>query len=135
RARRHPARPRARSRRRRPLGHRDHAHPGDDRGRRNTRGEAGSRAERRGPMKRWTVTALLAGLVLASPSFAKPKPKPKKPSQDSTPIASPVATVVRAHDGWRADLAFDGQLLGWAVPRGANGKRTLFVLIGAWRRS
>ena len=71
---------------------------------------------------------VLAALALTSPAIAKPKrkaaPKP------AAPITAPQVHVVRVADGWRADLAFDGALLGWAVPLAHNHTRDLFLLVG-----
>jgi hypothetical protein len=77
--------------------------------------------------------AALAVLILlaAAGAEAKPKSKPKSSAAPKAPpITAPTAVTVRAADGDRIDLDFDGPLRGWAVPRKPGQGRTLYVLIG-----
>jgi hypothetical protein len=71
----------------------------------------------------------LAAAVVALGILAGAKPKPPAPTKSSPPPASAVK-VERAADGWRADLSLDRPLLGWAVPRGGDGRRELYLLTG-----
>src|SRR5258705_11738529 len=66
--------------------------------------------------------------LCAAAALAKPKPKPPPPA--AAPVAAPQVAVVRLADGWRADLGFDGPLLGWALPRTHDGHRSLLLLVG-----
>lgn len=65
------------------------------------------------------VCAALLGALLAAAPAAAPSEPP-----------APGAAVVESPDGWRADLALDGSLLGWAAPKDAAGRRAVFVLVG-----
>ena len=71
----------------------------------------------------------LAATVVALGLLAGAKPKPPAPAKPSPPPASGVK-VEQGADGWRADLTLDRPLLGWAVPRGRDGHRVLFILTG-----
>jgi len=79
---------------------------------------------------------IAAALCLAPPSIAKPKPKPKRKAVQPAvaPAVAPQVAVVNLPDGRRTDLAFDGPLLGWAVPRSGGGRRSLIVLVGPKRQ-
>lgn len=79
-------------------------------------------------MKLVSLLLIVAGLSAASPAVAKAKPKTAAPAL--IPTAAVHVAVVRLADGWRADLALDGPLLGWALPRDRDGHRTLFLLAG-----
>jgi hypothetical protein len=80
--------------------------------------------------RRAVVVAMLA-LAAAGSVAAKPrKPAPKPPPAAAAPVA-PHAEVATLADGTRADLVFDGALLGWAAPREAGGVRSLYLLIAA----
>ena len=69
----------------------------------------------------------LAAAVIAAGLLASAKPK--APAPPPPPAASEVK-VERGTDGWRADLTLDRPLLGWAVSRGRDGHRLMFVLTG-----
>jgi hypothetical protein len=75
-----------------------------------------------------SLLVLVVALSAASPVVAKAKPK--KPPAAPAPAPTVQVTVTHLADGWRADLAWDGPLLGWALPRDRDGHRTLFVLAG-----
>ncbi len=77
---------------------------------------------------RLAASFVLAALALTSPAIAKPKRKPAP--KPAAPITAPQVHVVRGADGWRADLAFDGSLLGWAVPLAHDHMRDLLLLVG-----
>ncbi len=79
-------------------------------------------------MRLGLLLAFVAALSAASPAIAKKDPK--KPAAAPAPTAVVQATVTRLADGWRADLAWDGPLLGWALPRDREGRRSLFVHVG-----
>ncbi len=79
-------------------------------------------------MRAVPALAIAVALCAAPPAIAKPKPR--SPSSAATPVAAPDVTVVRFADGWRADLALDGPLLGWALPRMHDGHRELLLLAG-----
>ena len=79
-------------------------------------------------MRLVSLLVIVAGLSAASPAVAKAKPKTAAPAL--IPTAAVHVAVVRLADGWRADLALDGPLLGWALPRDRDGHRTLFLLAG-----
>ena len=72
--------------------------------------------------------AIVAALGATAPAMAKAKPK-KRPAAVVPTVTAHVA-VAHLADGWRADLALDGALLGWALPRDRDGRRALFVLAG-----
>jgi hypothetical protein len=76
------------------------------------------------------VTALVLAAALCAATPAGAKAKPKKPPPAATPTAAAHAAVTQLADGWRTDLALPGTLLGWALPRGKDGHRTLFLLVG-----
>jgi hypothetical protein len=59
----------------------------------------------------------------------------REPPPAAAPAKAPgvTATVIRQADGTRTELAWDGPLLSWAVPKDAQGKRTLYVLAGPAR--
>ena len=80
-------------------------------------------------MTRVLAVVLCAALSAASPALAKPKPR-KGPAAAVAPTAAAHVAVARLADGWRADIALDGPLLGWALPRDRDGRRALFVLAG-----
>jgi hypothetical protein len=80
------------------------------------------------------MVAIAAALCLGPPSIAKPKPKRKEPPPAVAPAVPPQVVVVNLPDGRRTDLAFDGPLLGWALPRSGGGRRTLIVLVGPKRQ-
>ena len=82
-------------------------------------------------MRRWFTLALLAALAAASPGLAKPKRTAPRPAP--APVAAPQVSVSRVPDGWRADLAFEGPLRGWALPRDHSGRRALYLLVGLRR--
>jgi FG-GAP-like repeat len=71
---------------------------------------------------------LLLVLAVASPAAAKRKHK--KPAPAAPPATRAEVAVVHAPDGWRADLSFDGPLLGWAMPRTGAGHRAMYFLVG-----
>lgn len=73
------------------------------------------------------AAVIAAVVLLAGGAFAKPK-RPVAPAAPPAPVLS--ATVARGADGWRADLNFDGPLLGWALTRTTGGIRVLHVLVG-----
>jgi hypothetical protein len=79
-------------------------------------------------VKRVAAAAIVAALCAAAPAMAKAKPKKRPPA--AVPTATAHVTVTRVADGWRAELALDGTLLGWALPRDREGHRALFVLAG-----
>ena len=79
-------------------------------------------------MRLLPVLVIAVALSAAAPAVAKAKPK-NRPSA-ATPIATARVEVARLADGWRAEIGLDGPLLGWAVPRGRDGKRVLFMLAG-----
>ena len=79
-------------------------------------------------MRLVSLLVIVAALSAASPAVAKAKPK--KPPAAPTPTEKVQVAVTRLADGWRADLALDGPLLGWALPRDGDGHRALFVLAG-----
>ena len=79
-------------------------------------------------MRLVSVLVIAVALSAAAPAVAKAKPK-NRPSA-ATPIVTARVEVVRLADGWRAEIGLDGPLLGWAVPRGRDGKRVLFMLAG-----
>ena len=79
-------------------------------------------------MKRFRVLIVVAAMCVAALALAKPKPRVKPPA--AALPAAPQVAVSRLADGWRADLAFDGPLLGWALPRGRDGQRGLLLLVG-----
>lgn len=74
---------------------------------------------------------IVLSLSAASTAIAKPKRKTAPPA--AAPIAAPTVALVRGPDGWRADLAFDGLLSGWALPRTRGGQGSLLILIGQKR--
>ena len=79
-------------------------------------------------MRLVSLLLIVVALTVASPAAAKAKPK--KPPATPAPPATLHVAVTRLADGWRADLALDGPLLGWALPRDRDGRRTMFVLVG-----
>ncbi len=80
-------------------------------------------------MKLLSVLVMVFTLGAASPVVAKAKPKNPPVAPKPTPTVQVVVTHLA--DGWRADLALDGPLLGWALPLDRDGHRTLFVLAGS----
>jgi hypothetical protein len=55
------------------------------------------------------------------------------PETDIEPVFSRDGTRIaffREADGVRTDLTWDGPVLGWALPKDPEGRRTLFVLVG-----
>jgi hypothetical protein len=74
------------------------------------------------------MLALVIALCASSAAIAKPKPKKRPPPP--VPTAAAHVEVTRLADGWRTDLALPGTLLGWALPRGKEGRRTLVLLVG-----
>src|SRR5262249_18643971 len=66
-------------------------------------------------------------LLAALPAFAAKKKAPPKPPQAPMTVS---ARVSREADGTRADLTWDGFLLGWAIPKDASRHRTLYALVG-----
>jgi hypothetical protein len=79
-------------------------------------------------MKRLALLALVFAMCAAPRAFAKPKPKATPPA--NPPLAGPEVAVAHLADGWRADIALDGPLLGWALPRTHGGGRELLILVG-----
>jgi hypothetical protein len=79
-------------------------------------------------MKRFAALAIVVAACAAPPASAKPKPKVSTPA--NPPLANPQVAVAHLTDGWRADIALDGPLLGWALPRTHGGGRDLLVLVG-----
>jgi len=75
-----------------------------------------------------SLLVIVVALCATSPSVAKPKPG-KSPAAPTPPATVQVA-VARLADGWRADLALDGPLLGWALPRDGDDHRALYLLAG-----
>lgn len=84
-------------------------------------------------MRPVAIVAIVVALSLMPPAVAKPKQKVARAS--SVPVASPQVAVVESPDGRRTDLSFDGPLLGWALPRSGDERRTLYILIGPKRES
>jgi len=76
------------------------------------------------------VSLLVIAVALSATSPAVAKAKPKKRPTPAIPTATAHVAVARLADGWRADLALDGPLLGWALPRDRDGHRALFLLAG-----
>ena len=74
------------------------------------------------------LLVIAATLCSTGPAGAKPKAK-KQPAPAPTPTAAATVTVARLADGWRADLGLPGTLLGWALPRDRDGRRTLYLLV------
>jgi hypothetical protein len=81
------------------------------------------------------VTALAIAAALCAAPHAVAKPKPRKPHPAAPPVVPAHVDVVRSADGWRADLALDGPLLGWALPRARDGHRALLLLAGPKREA
>jgi hypothetical protein len=79
-------------------------------------------------MKRFAALAIVLAMCAAPWAFAKPKPKATPPA--NPPLAGPQVAVAHLADGWRADVALDGPLLGWALPRTHGGVRELLILVG-----
>ena len=79
-------------------------------------------------MRLLSVLVMVVALGAASPVVAKAKPKNPPVAPKPTPAVQ--VSVTHLADGWRADLSLDGPILGWALPRGRDGHRTLFVLAG-----
>jgi VCBS repeat protein len=82
-------------------------------------------------MRPLCAVVIVAAVCAAPPASAKPK-RPPKPPAAALP-AVPQVAVLRLADGWRADLSFDGGLLGWALPRSRDGQRALLLLVGPKR--
>jgi hypothetical protein len=79
-------------------------------------------------MKRLMALAVVVATSAAPHALAKPKSR-KAPRAAPTPAILQVA-VTHLADGWRADIALDGSLLGWALPRRPGGGRELLILAG-----
>jgi hypothetical protein len=79
-------------------------------------------------MKRLAAIAIVVAMCAVPRAFAKPKPKATPPA--NPPLAGPEVAVAHLADGWRADIALDGPLLGWALPRTHGGGRELLILVG-----
>ncbi len=79
-------------------------------------------------MRAAAVVLAIAASCAAPQAIARPKPKATPPVAGAT--AAPHIAVMRGADGWRADLAFDGPLLGWALPRTPDRHRALMLLVG-----
>jgi len=77
-------------------------------------------------MKRSIAMLVLFALLPAAAKRKEPPPSSTPPAP--APPAS--ATVAREADGVRTDLTWDGPVLGWALPKDPDGRRTLFVLVG-----
>ena len=71
-----------------------------------------------------------AGLLAVLAAAASAAPTPPAPVAPIAP-SMPSASVTRVSDGWRADLAFDGRVLGWAAPMPSAGNGSVYVLVGA----
>lgn len=76
------------------------------------------------------MLAVALALGAAPAAAAKAKPHTRPPAASPAPVAPPQVAVLHLPDGWRADISFDGSLLGWAVPREGHGHRTLLLLAG-----
>jgi hypothetical protein len=79
-------------------------------------------------MKRLVALAVIVATFAGPHAIAKPKPR-TAPRTAPAPAVAQVA-VARLADGWRADIALDGPLLGWALPRRLGGGRELLLLAG-----
>jgi hypothetical protein len=74
-------------------------------------------------MKRRTLAAIAFATLPVVAAEKKAAPAPPPPVE-------PGVRVTRGADGVRTDIALDGPLWGWALPKGAEGRRTLYVLAG-----
>ncbi len=81
-------------------------------------------------MRAPTALALAAAICWSPAAAAKPKAKRKPQAAVAAEVPASKVDVVRAQDGWRADIAFDGPLFGWATPHGHDGRRALVLLVG-----
>ena len=80
-------------------------------------------------MKRLVRFAVVVALS-AAPQAVIAKSKPRAAPQAASTLTAPQVAVARLADGWRADIALDSRLLGWALPRGLGGGRELLLLAG-----
>jgi hypothetical protein len=78
-------------------------------------------------MRRLTALVVVVAMSMAAHA-CEDQPRAAPPAAPP-PAVSQVA-VARLADGWRADIALDGPLLGWALPRTHGGGRDLLVLVG-----